>query len=59
MTVKELREKLAEYPDDLPVFGGYEGVEGYIRPEAFQVVKCDKGPVQDRQPCLLIDVEEY
>jgi hypothetical protein len=59
MTVKELREKLAEYPDDMPVFGGYEGVKGCINPGSFEVAEYTRCRVQDEQPCLMIDVEDY
>lgn len=49
MTVAEVRAKLAEYPDDLPVFGGWEGVWGKIAPDSFAVI----------EGALVIDVEDY
>lgn len=59
MTVKELREKLAEYPDDMPVFGTWEGVNGWIRADCFSVEVTHKGDASEACPALLIDVEEY
>lgn len=59
MTVAELRAKLAEYPDDMPVFGGWEGVWGYITPEGFGVEKVHKGKAVEVCPSLVIDVENY
>ena len=59
MTVAELREKLNEYPQDMPVFGTWEGVNGYIRPDDFWVETVHKGDESEACPCLLIDVEGY
>lgn len=59
MTVAELRAKLAEYPDDMPVFGGWESVEGYITPDGFAVERTHKGHLDDECDCLVIDVEDY
>jgi hypothetical protein len=59
MTVKELRGKLAEYPDEMPVFGTWEGVTGYIRPDCFSVETVHKGDIKEAEPTLLIDVEDY
>lgn len=42
MTVAELRAKLAEYPDDMPVFGVWEGCEGYIMCDSFRSYVHDK-----------------
>jgi hypothetical protein len=59
MTVAELRAKLSEYPDDMPVFGYWEGCCGYVRPNRFTVEPQDKGDSKEECACLLIDVEEY
>lgn len=37
MTVKELREKLAEYGDDMPVMAEYEGLHTCITAACFTV----------------------
>ena len=57
MLVHELRDKLKEYPDYMPVFGFWEGCTGYVLPDNFTVASVSKGgePVD----CLLIDVEDY
>lgn len=59
MTVKELREKLSEYPDDMPVFGEWEGCYGFIIPQNFSTVRTGKGYADDICDCLLIDVNDY
>ena len=59
MTVRELREKLAEFPDEMPVFGGWEGVCGYIKPEEFTVKEYTKAVESEREQCLLIYVGDY
>lgn len=60
MTVKELREKLALYPDEMPVFGTWEGVAAYIIPEAFVVQDAIcKGDSAEAVPTLVIDVSDY
>jgi hypothetical protein len=59
MTVAELREKLNEYPQDMPVFGGWEGVKGYVRQDSFNVERVGKGHPEDECDCLVIDVETY
>jgi hypothetical protein len=59
MTVAELRAKLSEYPDDMPVFGEWEGVHGYITPELMSVETVCKGHKDDECECLLIWVEDY
>ena len=59
MTVSELREKLNEYPQDMPVFGTWESVCGYIGPDDFCVEKIHKGDETEECDCLLIDVEGY
>ncbi len=59
MTVAELRRKLEEYPDDMPVFGEWEGVRGFITPESFSTNLVSKGHKDDACVSLLIDVEDY
>ena len=59
LTVKELIEKLSEYPMDMPVMAEWEGVVAYIRPENFSNFFVDKGLAEDRCLCLVIDVERY
>jgi len=59
MTVVELRRKLKKYSKDMPVFGTWEGVCGYIEPEKFFVEDISKGYENDKCTCLLIDVERY
>jgi len=59
MTVSELREKLNEYPQDMPVFGTWEGCNGYIESINFIVERTHKGNPDEACDCLLIDVEQY
>ena len=59
MTVRELREKLSEYPDEMPVFGTWEGVNGYITANCFEVEMSHKGCASEAVESLLIDVESY
>jgi hypothetical protein len=59
MTVAELCAKLAEYPDDMPVMAGWEGVRAYVRPENFGVERVSKGKPADECDCLVIDVNDY
>ncbi len=59
MTVGELRKKLDEYHDDLPVFGAWEGVEGYITEDSFYTERVHKGQRVEECECLMIDVEKY
>ena len=55
MTVAELREKLAGYPQDMPVMAAWEGVRSKILPENFTVEPIEKMGVF----CVVIDVEDY
>jgi len=57
MTVSELIEVLKKYPDDLPVFGEWEGVLGFIEPYCFEVAETDKGG--ERHKVLSIYVENH
>jgi hypothetical protein len=56
MTVKELRDELSKYPDDLPVIATWEGVGAGIRKENF-TTRFDNGYMDEMQ--LEIDVENY
>jgi hypothetical protein len=57
MTVAELRAKLDEYPGEMPVFGGWEGVLGPMNPAMFDVRMVDYGQVEDAAQSLVIDVD--
>lgn len=60
MIVSELIEQLKTYPPDMPVFGTWEGVNGFITQDNFSVAEfVHKGHHEDGCRCLLIDVEEY
>ena len=59
-TIKELREALAAYPDDMPVMAEWEGVWAFIDPKNFAVEpEVHKGFPEERCPCLMLDVNEY
>lgn len=59
MTVYELRERLNEYHPDMPVFGTWEGLCGYIGGGNFYVELIHKGDKSEECECLLIDVEGH
>ena len=59
MTVAELKKKLDEFPDDMPVFGAWEGVWGHFEPENFSLETLDWCHPEDRCDCLIIDVEGH
>lgn len=59
VTVAELKAKLSEYPDDMPVFCTWEGVDGYVEGKNFEVKKVHKGDTSEECDCLVIDVEKY
>lgn len=59
MTVAELRAVLESYPDDMPVLAEWEGVQAYIKPDAFSVEPVSKGHKDDECRCLVIDVNRY
>lgn len=59
MTVAELREKLNEYPQDMPVFATWESVLAYVQPESFVVERVHKGGADEAVDCVVIDVEQY
>lgn len=58
-TVKELIDTLSKYPDDMPVFGEWEGVKGVIEETSFSTQLIHKGNADDTQESLLIYVERY
>jgi len=57
MTVKELRDELSKYPDDMPVVATWEGVRAGITPQDFLVSEPTPYGVTEKQ--LEIDVEDY
>ena len=59
MTVAELRAKLSEYPDDMPVMALWEGCYAYINPENFDDEKVHKGYLDDECDVLTISVDEH
>jgi hypothetical protein len=59
MTVGELKKKLDEYPDEMPVFGEWEGVHGIINPDGFETEWPTWWHEEDQCDCLRIDVEDY
>ena len=59
MTVAELRELLAKYPDEMPVFAEWEGVRAYIEPDIFAVERVSKGMEADACDCLVLNVNYY
>jgi len=61
MTVSELKAKLDNYPDDMPVIATWEGVHAYIDDfcEEFEIGKVHKGDKSQECDCLIIDVESY
>jgi hypothetical protein len=59
MTVGELREKLCNYPPDMPVLGQWEGTWNNIRPDGFEVLPEDECHPDDRCDVLIIDVEDH
>ena len=60
-TVKELREFLKKYPDDMPVMATWEGVNAYmdISEGYVEVNRVSKGHDEDACDCLVIWVEDY
>lgn len=53
MTVSELREALNRYPQDMPVFASWEGVQAAFKDEHFSIER------NDGINHLVIDVENY
>ena len=58
MTVSELREKLNEFPQDMPVLATWEGIHTFFEPEHFQVERYGDHP-EDACDCLVIDVDQW
>ena len=54
MTIGELREKLTEFPPDMPVFATWETVLAPFKQDAFEIVTLATGGLH-----LEIDVEAY
>jgi len=59
MTVGELKKKLEEYPDEMPVFAEWESCRAYIEPSNFAVNVVSKGHREDECNGLVIDVNFY
>lgn len=59
LTVKELRECLSAYPEDMPVMATWEGVVACIEEDMMAVEPIDKGLAVERCEGLLIDVGNY
>lgn len=59
MTVAELREKLNEFPQDMPVIAEWEGTWNFIEPDAFAVEKYEHGHPEDYADVLVINVENH
>ena len=59
MTVAELRQFLADYPDDMPVFASWEGCEGYINGADSAIESVHKGNKDEECLCLVFDVNRY
>lgn len=58
MTVAELRDAIAKYPADMPVWAAWEGVWAYVKEENFVVERVHK-EIDPPRDCLVIDVESY
>ena len=56
MTVKELRDELSKYPEDMPVIATWEGVLAGITQDGFSIFNPNVN-ITERQ--LHIDVEYY
>ena len=59
MTVAELRAKLSEHPDDMPVMAYWEGQDAYIGQDCFKVKKVNMGYLDDECDVLSICVDIY
>lgn len=57
MTVSELREKLNEFPQDMPVIAAWEGTWNSFEPECFKVIRSDHWHQEDNCDVLVIDVD--
>lgn len=59
MTVKELREALTLYPDEMPVMAQWESCNAYIERNNLSIERVSKGHEDDACDVLLIDVNHY
>lgn len=59
ITVKELREALSEFPEDMPVMVEWEGCRSYIDLANFSTYRVSKGFPADECEVLMIDVNNY
>jgi hypothetical protein len=59
MTVAELREKLNQYPPDMPVIAQWEGTWNMIEYDAFDVEHENYCHPDDMCDCLVIDVDRH
>jgi hypothetical protein len=59
MTVAELREKLAEFPQDMPVIAEWEGTWNYVSSDDFRVAEHRHCRPEDMCECLVINVESH
>ena len=59
VTVKELREFLAQHPDDMPVMASWEGVWAFIDQAEAVVEEVTKGNGKDACDCLVFDVNTH
>lgn len=57
MTVSELREKLNEFPQDMPVLAEWEGTWNSFEPECFAAKRSDHWHQDDNCEVLVINVE--
>jgi hypothetical protein len=57
MTVAEVREKLAEFPPDMPVIAEWEGTWNYFAPVDFRVERHGKCRSEDDCDCLVVNVD--
>lgn len=59
MTVAELREKLNEFPQDMPVVAEWESVWTFFQPERLKVVRAQGWHPDDNCDVLVIDVDQF
>ena len=59
MTVAELRERLNEFPQDMPVLAEWEGIWVFIRPDRFKVERATGWHPDDNCDVLVIDVDQF
>jgi hypothetical protein len=58
MTVAELREKLNDFPQDMPVLATWESVITFFTHDNFKVERYGDHH-EDACDCLVIDVDQY